>query len=143
VEGDVDAGLLGDRRIEVAVEVDDRNLHFIGVLEAGQKDRRIDRRGDHHRRFLLEHRIAGVELRLGRLVGFDRLQEDVDVRLLCAFVDALLHRAPERVRQSFHQDAVNRLVGGERARRREAERERGDRDASDAMFQHVSLPSRS
>ena len=88
MEGDIDAGFLGDRGIEIVVEVGDRDLHLVGLLEAGQKDRRIDRRGDHGGRLLLQHRVAGVELRFGRLIGFDRVQEDVDAGVLGADVDA-------------------------------------------------------
>ena len=82
MEGDVDAGLLGDGGIEIVVEIDDWNLHLVRLLEAGQQDGRIDRRGDHRHRLLLQHGVAGVELRLGRLVGFDRLQEDLDAGVL-------------------------------------------------------------
>ena len=84
MESDIDAGLLGDGRIEVIVEVDDRDLHLVRLLEAGEQDGRIDRRGDHRRGLLLQHGVAGVELRLGRLVGFDRVEEDLDAGVLGA-----------------------------------------------------------
>src|ERR1700677_5081162 len=113
VEGDVDACLFGDCGIEIVVEVDDWDLHLVRLLEAGQEDGRIDRRGDHGRRLLLQHGVAGVQLRLGGLVGFDRIQEDLDAGVLAPLVDALLHGAPERVGKRLHQDAVDRLVIGE------------------------------
>ena len=140
MEGDVDASLFGDGGIEIVVQVDDRDLHLVRLLEAGQEDGRIDRRGDHGRGLLLQHGVAGVELWLGRLVGFDRVQEDLDAGVLAALVDALLHRAPERIGERLHQDAVDRLIGGECGRRRKAQRERRDRGAQSRTFQHVSLP---
>jgi hypothetical protein len=73
--------------------------------------------------------LIGVELRLGRLVGFDRVQEDLDAGVFPAHVDALLHCAPERVGKRLHQHAVDRLIGGKGGRRREAKRERRDRGA--------------
>src|ERR1700689_4763922 len=96
MEGDVDASLFGDCGIEIVVQVDDWDLHLVRLLEAGQEDGRIDRRGDHGRGLLLQHGVAGVELRLARLVGFDGVQEDLDAGVLPALVDALLHPAPAR-----------------------------------------------
>ena len=141
VEGDLDAGLGGDRRIEVVVEVDHRHLHLVGLLQARQQVGRADRGGDHRRRLLLQHGVAGVELRLGGLVGLDRLQIDVDAFLLAGGVDALLHRAPEGVRQRLHQDPIGRLLGGEGGRRRKGETERGDRGRRQTMFQHFLPPT--
>src|SRR3984957_10295824 len=126
MEGDVGASLFGDGGIEIVVQVDDWNLHLVRLLEAGQEDGRIDRRGDHGRGLLLQHGVAGVQLRLGGLVGFDRVQEDLDAGVLPAFVNALLHRAPERVGERLHQDAVDRLIGGESGRSRKAQRKRRD-----------------
>ena len=140
MKGNINPGLLGDRRIEVVVEVDDRNFHPVRLFEAWEQDGRIDRCGDHRHGLLLQHGVARVELRLRSLVGFDRLQEDLDAGVLGALIHALLHRAPERVGQRLHQDAIDGLVFGVGRRRGEAEHERRDRRGKAQTFQHDSLP---
>ncbi len=138
-EGDLDARLLGDGVVEIGVEIDHRNARVGRLLEAGQEVGRVDRRGDHDRGLALEHGVADVELRLGGLVGLDRLQVVLDARLLGAVLDALLHRAPERVGQRLQQHAVDLLILGARRGRPDQGGAREERRA-DRHPVHLYLP---
>ena len=115
MKGDLDAFLVEDRLVEIVVEIDDLDAGILRRLQAGQEVGRIDRGGDHRHRLALEHRVAEVELGLGRLVALRRLQEVFHAGLLGAVRDALGHRAPERIGQRLHQYAVFAVLGLSRA----------------------------
>src|ERR1700722_18065650 len=85
-------------------------------------------------RFPLQHRFASADLGLGPLAGLTLSEDDIDVRLLGAFVDALRRGDEELVRQRLHQHCVQRLVGGESVRHRMGQREGGDRGTSNPIF---------
>ena len=132
MEGDLDAFLVEHRLVEIVVEVDDLDAGLLRRLQARQKVGRVDGRGDHRRRLALQHGVAQVELRLGRLVALGRLLEDLHAGSLGAGLDALAHRAPERIGQRLHQHAVFGVVG--LGRRRGAKRHGDAKSQSKSIY---------